>query len=61
MSEKYASSPTAYNRAYLAPLRSAQILLRRTSDTLGTLYSIRKPLKSTHHLLSTFITLRGEL
>jgi len=31
--------PTAYNRAYLAPcLRHfAQILLRRTSDTLGTL------------------------
>lgn len=32
-------SSTAYNRAYLASrLRhSAQILLRRTSDTLGTL------------------------
>ena len=30
-------SSTAYNRAYLAPLRSAQIPLRGTSDTLGTL------------------------
>jgi len=33
---------TAYNRAYMAPrLRhSVQILLRRTSDTLGTLSAI---------------------
>jgi len=28
---------TADNRAYLASLRFAQILLRKTSDTLGTL------------------------
>lgn len=28
---------TADNRAYLAPLRSVQIPLRGTSDTLGTL------------------------
>ena len=32
--DKKAPSP---NRAYLATLRYAQILLRRTSDTLGTL------------------------
>jgi hypothetical protein len=51
---------TSDNKAYLASvLRTfAQILLRRTSDTLGTIYSIRKPLKSSHPLLSSFITLR---
>ena len=30
----------AYNRAYLALLRFAQIPLRRTSDPIGTLYEI---------------------
>ena len=40
MSEKYTSSLTAYNRAYLASVlrTSAQIPLWETSDTLGTLY-----------------------
>ena len=34
--------PTSPNRAYLATMIStfAKILLRRTSDTLGTLYAI---------------------
>jgi len=33
---------TADNREYLAPLRSAQIPLRRTSDTLVTLAEMDK-------------------
>jgi hypothetical protein len=38
---------TADNRAYLASVlrTSAQILLRRTSDTLGTLYAIAEVIK----------------
>ena len=36
------TTATSYNRAYLATVlrTSAQILLRMTSDTLGTLYEI---------------------
>ena len=63
---RFAPCPSgSYNTAYT--LRANALALRdiapygRTSYMRGTLYSIRKPLKSTHHLLSTFITLRGEL
>jgi hypothetical protein len=54
---------TSDNKAYLASVLCtfAQIQLRRTSDTPGAIYSIRKPLKSTHHLLSSFTTLRRVL
>lgn len=40
---------TSYNRAYLALClwHFAQIRLWRTSDTLGTLYEIRRPALST--------------
>jgi len=38
---------TAYNRAYLALVNAfAQILLRRTSDTLGTLTEIRSAISN---------------
>ena len=40
--EEYNMRATSYNRVYLASClrHSAQILLRRTSDTLGTLAAI---------------------
>ena len=49
------SSPTAYNRAYLASLHFAQIPLRETSDTLGTLYEIVPPPKK------EYLKIQGDL
>ena len=44
---------TAYNRAYLVTClrHSAQILLRRTSDTLETLYEMRIKIGGTKNVL----------
>jgi len=54
---------TAYNRAYLAPcLRHfAQIPLRGTSDTLGTLYVISVVLDKGEDLLTALKSLKSML
>ena len=58
---QYSINRTSPNRAYLAPLRFAQILLRRTSDTLGTLSAIRRSEVIYENLYNSLFSQEGQL